>query len=128
MTIGSDSLGPFFFGEDVSVIVNEKCQVIVDQVLSRDSKVKRIKVLKFATKNLQSSFRNVTFGRIIRSQENIRPNIIRHILGINSGRPNSRTIKGSLMKQMSNSIIGHVDSRIRKRLNQPFRIPRQPSA
>lgn len=113
-----------FFGEDGGMDVDAEREMIVDQILAGGTKVHWVEVLEVVLelRGLLQRERSA-FGVLTRTQ-NIVPDLIGHVF-----RSDAKTTGPSpehvVVKQVRDSVVRHVDSRVRERFDQKFRVPRK---
>lgn len=105
------------------MVVKRHGEMVSDEILSRDSQVQRIPVLEVFSKNSQFIFRNS--ASLVRSiQEDVIPGFTGQVFMRNVQKTSLSTFKITLDK-VSNSVISHIDGRIRKRFNQELGVARK---
>lgn len=124
MTVDPDSLGPLFLREESSVTVNPEGQVVRDKILTGRSDVERVKVVEVVLELSGLLGVDRAVRRELTVSEDVLPDLVGHLLRGNAKRAGVFA-KHVLVKEVGDSVVGHVDSGVRERLDKPDRVPRE---
>jgi len=93
------------------VVVQTEEQVVLEKILARHTKIKRIPVKELLAKLVKSLLRKASLGRVRKRtvQENVVPDLSGHLLSLDAKGIGLRTVKRVALKKMSNSVVSHVD-------------------
>lgn len=124
VTVDPDSLGPLLLREESSVTVNPEGQVVGDKILTGRSDVERIKVVEMVLELSGLLGVDRAVGRELTVSEDILPDLVGHLLRGNAKRAGVLA-EHVLVKEVGDSVVGHVDGGVRERLDKPDRVPRE---
>jgi len=126
VTVTEETSGPeFAVFPNSGMIVKGHGEMVSDEILGGDSQIQRIPVLEVFSEDSQFIFRNS--ARLIRSiKEDVVPSVSGQIFMLDSEETSLSTFKITL-DEVSNSVVSHVDGRIRERFDQELGVARKSS-
>ena len=128
VAVGTDGLGPVLAGEEGDVVVQPEGQVVGDEILAGDTDVEGIEVLELAAHRVESLLGDAGLGDQVVGQlgaaEDVVPDLVNHLLSANVALTLLAT-EEVLVQPVSDSVVGHVDGRVRKRLDKEVVVPRK---
>jgi len=110
------------------MVVERHSQMVSNEILSRGTHVHRVPELKLMTHFTKEFFSNIraSSGIVILSKENVIPSGLSHSFSLDSKRTSFLSIHVfRSLEEVRNSVISHINSRVRKRLNNKLLIPRE---
>lgn len=124
MTVGSNCLGPVLLREQSSVAINPEGQVVRDKILTGRSDVERVEVVEVVLELSSLLGIDRAVGRELTVSEDVFPDLIGHLLRGNTKRTGVLA-EHVFVEEVGDSVVGHVDGRVRERLDKPDRVPRE---
>src|SRR5690606_3069415 len=92
---------PVLWREERDVDVEEESEMVLNQVLARNARVERVKVLKLAAQLLEPLLRDTRRLRLRRkfaAAKDVVPDLVRHLLGRDAGWANLLAVDGRVQK------------------------------
>ena len=92
------------------MVVEEECEMVVDEIFSGDTYIKRIPVFEGMTE-LVEGFPGDGGGFDVLTEEDVIPYIVGHFCSRDVGRAKFTSVDGGV-EEMGDGVVGHIDCRI----------------
>mmetsp|Transcript_289 Transcript_289/g.712 ORF Transcript_289/g.712 Transcript_289/m.712 type:complete len:283 (-) Transcript_289:491-1339(-) len=121
VTVAPHALGPLLFWEDGRVVVEAEGEMVLDQVFSRDTEVEGVPIVELRLHLVKRFLGDVGLWQVA-INEDVVPHLRGHVLRSNSALVGS--VHLSLLEDVGDCVVGHVDRGIRQGLDKVLLIPR----